>query len=62
MLRFFGYFLLLQSFPVFGQILPFKNYSSKPELMDQQVTGLIKDDRGLLWIGTPFGLYWFTGS
>ncbi len=62
MLRFFLYLILLLPFSAIAQILPFKNFTAKEELIDQQITSVIKDDRGLLWIGTPFGLKWYDGT
>ena len=45
-----------------AQLLPFKTYSSKDGLINKQVTAVIRDDLGLLWLGTPFGINWFDGT
>lgn len=45
-----------------AQILPFKTYTTKDGLIDDNVTSIIKDDRGLLWIGTHHGISWFDGT
>src|SRR5688572_1929723 len=47
---------------LFAQFLPFKNYSSKDGLISDQVTSVTRDEKGLLWIGTPFGVNWFDGN
>ncbi|HVE61944.1 MAG TPA: two-component regulator propeller domain-containing protein, partial [Chitinophagaceae bacterium] len=60
--RFSYFFFLLISYNASSQILPFKTYTTKDGLIDQQVTAIIKDDRGLLWVGTPFGVNWFDGN
>ena len=59
---FFSLYLIQGSYPVTAQIFPFKNYTAKEELNDQQITAIIKDERGLLWIGTPFGINWYDGT
>ena len=45
-----------------AQLLPFKTYSTKDGLINNQVTAVTRDDLGLLWIGTPFGINWFDGN
>ncbi|HET6721656.1 MAG TPA: two-component regulator propeller domain-containing protein, partial [Chitinophagaceae bacterium] len=45
-----------------AQLLPFKTYSTKDGLINNQVTAVIRDELGLLWIGTPFGINWFDGN
>ena len=45
-----------------AQLLPFKTYSSKDGLINNHVTAVTRDDLGLLWIGTPFGINWFDGD
>jgi ligand-binding sensor domain-containing protein/two-component sensor histidine kinase len=42
--------------------MPFKNYGIRDGLNDNNVTAVIKDDRGLLWIGTDFAVSWFDGK
>ncbi len=44
-----------------AQLLPFKNYTTKDGLLNNEITAVIKDKRGLLWVGTPFGINWFDG-
>ncbi|MFN2439688.1 MAG: two-component regulator propeller domain-containing protein, partial [Chitinophagaceae bacterium] len=60
--RFLYLFLLIIPSEAYVQILPFKTYTTKDGLIDQQITAIIKDDRGLLWVGTPFGVNWFDGN
>jgi len=43
-------------------MMPFKNYGIKDGLSDNNVQAVIRDDRGLLWVGTDFGIYWFDGK
>jgi ligand-binding sensor domain-containing protein/two-component sensor histidine kinase len=43
-------------------MMPFKNYGIKDGLNDNNVQAVIKDNRGLLWVGTDFGIYWFDGK
>ena len=45
-----------------AQLLPFKTYSSKDGLTHNHVTAVTRDEKGLLWIGTPFGINWFDGD
>jgi len=44
------------------QLLPFKAYSLQDGLISKDITAVIRDDKGLLWVGTPFGLNWFDGK
>ena len=64
MRRYLKYFLIL-ALPLnkaTAQLLPFKTYSSKDGLISNKVTAVIRDELGLLWIGTPFGVNWFDGA
>jgi ligand-binding sensor domain-containing protein len=45
-----------------SQVLPFKIYSVQDGLISKDITATIRDDRGLLWVGTPFGVNWFDGQ
>jgi signal transduction histidine kinase/ligand-binding sensor domain-containing protein len=40
----------------------FRKYTSFEGLSGNQVTSLLQDDRGLLWVGTTNGLDWFDGT
>ena len=64
MLQYRKYFLILALCfnQATAQLLPFKTYSSKDGLINKQVTAVIRDDLGLLWLGTPFGINWFDGT
>ena len=53
---------LLLCFRLDAQIMPFKNYGLKDGLNENNVQAVIRDDRGLLWVGTDFGIYWFDGK
>src|ERR1700722_20287911 len=53
---------LLLSLRVNAQMMPFKNYGLKDGLNENNVQAVIRDDRGLLWVGTDFGIYWFDGK
>jgi ligand-binding sensor domain-containing protein/two-component sensor histidine kinase len=53
---------LLLSLQLKAQMMPFKNYGIKDGLSDNNVQAVIRDDRGLLWVGTDFGIYWFDGA
>ena len=55
-------FILLFYLRSYSQILPFKNYGVKDGLPTQLIYAAIKDNRGLLWIGTPYGVNWFDGK
>ena len=44
-----------------AQLLPFKTFTTKDGLVSNQVTAVIEDKRGLLWIGTVFGITLFDG-
>jgi len=43
-------------------MMPFKNYGIKDGLGSNNVQAVIRDDRGLLWVGTDFGVSWFDGK
>ena len=63
MLHRFSYlFFVIVVYHAQAQVLPFKTYTTKDGLIDQQITAVTKDDRGLLWVGTPFGVNWFDGN
>ena len=63
MAKVFLYFIFfINGFAAYSQLLPFKIFGTKEGLIDQQVTAITQDERGLLWIGTPFGLNWFDGT
>ncbi len=62
LLRFLYLIFLIFAYAAQAQILPFKTYTTKDGLIDQQITAIIKDSRGLLWVGTPFGVNWFDGN
>src|ERR1700733_12728602 len=53
--------VLLLCLRVNAQMMPFKNYGIKDGLNDNNVQAVIRDNRGLLWVGTDFGIYWFDG-
>src|SRR5688500_317492 len=53
---------VLVSFNAGSQTPPLKTFTSKDGLINDQVTAIIKDNRGLLWLGTPFGINWFDGK
>ena len=53
---------LLLCLRVNAQMMPFKNYGIKDGLNDNNVQAVIRDDRGILWVGTDFGIYWFDGA
>jgi ligand-binding sensor domain-containing protein/two-component sensor histidine kinase len=42
--------------------MPFKNYGIKDGLTNNNVQAVIRDSRGLLWVGTDFGVNWFDGK
>ncbi len=56
------YIVVFISFSINAQVFPFKNFTTTDGLIDQHVKVVIEDDRGLLWIGTPFGVSWFDGK
>jgi len=43
-------------------MMPFKNYGIKDGLGSNNVQAVIRDGRGLLWVGTDFGVSWFDGK
>ncbi len=53
---------LLLCLGLHAQMMPFKNYGIKDGLFDNNVQAVIRDDRGLLWVGTDFGVNWFDGK
>ena len=61
-LPFFALALLLLCLNLNAQIMPFKNYSVKDGLSNNNALAVIKDNRGLLWVGTDLGLDWFDGK
>ena len=46
----------------FAQLLPFKHYRSKDGLISDKVSAVIRDQKGLLWVGTDFGVNWYDGN
>ncbi len=57
-------YLLLLTFYINSanaQLLPFKTFTTKDGLVSNQVTAVIEDKRGLLWVGTVFGITLFDG-
>ncbi len=56
------YIVVFISFSINAQVFPFKNFTTTDGLIDQHVKVVIEDDRGLVWIGTPFGVNWFDGK
>lgn len=59
---FFILLLLVFTLASFGQLLPFKKYTEKDGLNSKNVYAVVRDDRGLLWVGTSFGINWFDGT
>lgn len=45
-----------------AQLLPFKKYTTKDGLDSKIVNSVVRDKRGLLWVGTPFAINWFDGT
>ena len=63
MARNFLYGLLLFCYSdINPQLLPFKAYTQQDGLISKEITATIRDDKGLLWVGTPFGVNWFDGK
>jgi len=62
MRNFFLVLILLCSISSFAQLLPFRTYTEKDGLNNKAVYSTVRDDRGLLWVGTPFGINWFDGT
>ena len=50
------------SHTAFSQILPFKTYTVKDGLLNKQINTMTRDNRGILWIGTAFGVNWYDGQ
>ncbi len=46
----------------YEQSLPFKLYTEKDGLNSKSVYNVIRDNRGLLWVGTSSGINWFDGT
>jgi len=55
-------FALLISNTLRAQLIPVKSYGIKDGLVDNNVQAVIRDNRGLLWVGTDVGVYWFDGK
>jgi len=62
MRKIFLFIFLLLSLSSFEQLLPFRVYTEKDGLNSKSVYNVVRDDRGLLWVGTPFGINWFDGT
>lgn len=54
--------LLFSTINADAQLLPFKKYTEKDGLNSKIISSAVCDNRGLLWVGTPFGIHWFDGS
>jgi ligand-binding sensor domain-containing protein len=59
-LLFLSYYIL-SNFSLFGQVYPFREYSSLDGLPQSQSTGVKQDSRGFIWICTRNGLSRFDG-
>src|SRR5688572_9270732 len=55
-------FFTLFCYNAAAQLLPFKNFTVKDGLISNEVTATITDERGILWIGSPFGINWYDGN
>lgn len=63
MKKIFSYLLLTLFYqPGFSQALQLKSFTTRDGLSNNLVTAIIRDDRQLLWLGTPFGIDWFDGK
>ena len=57
----FVYLFLLLSSPAQDHVISIKQYGIKEGLSHRQVNAVLKDKRGLLWVGTRYGLNRFDG-
>src|SRR5579872_542859 len=63
MLRLSTYLVALLLCPgLHAQLMPFRDYGIKDGLADNNVQAVTRDNRGLLWVGTDFGVYWYDGK
>jgi ligand-binding sensor domain-containing protein len=48
--------------PVSAQLLPIRNYTMKEGLNANAIYAILRDSRGMLWVGTYNGVNWYDGS
>lgn len=59
---------LLWALPLLGtssaaaQLLPIRNYTTREGLNGNSIYAVLRDSRGLLWVGTYNGVSWYDGS
>src|SRR6266700_3656439 len=58
----FIYLLLCMLFPAGAQVLPIKTYTVKDGLNSNSIYSVLRDKRGILWVGTLSGVNWYDGA
>jgi ligand-binding sensor domain-containing protein len=53
---------LISAIRVCGQLLPIRDYTTREGLNANTVTAILRDSRGLLWVGTYNGVNWYDGA
>jgi signal transduction histidine kinase/ligand-binding sensor domain-containing protein len=54
--------ILAGSFPALAQLLPIRNYTVKEGLNANAIYAILRDSKGVLWVGTYNGVNWYDGS
>jgi ligand-binding sensor domain-containing protein/two-component sensor histidine kinase len=54
--------VLAGSRPVRAQLLPIRNYTTKEGLNANGIYAILRDAKGVLWVGTYNGVNWYDGS
>ncbi len=55
------YFLILTLSPASAQLLPIRTYTTREGLNTSSISALLRDSRGVLWVGTYNGVNWYDG-
>src|SRR5882757_679168 len=62
MKKWLPYLLSLTTLPVSAQLLPIRNYTTREGLNTNSIGLLLRDSRGILWVGTYNGVNWYDGA
>ena len=53
---------LITPAPTHAQLLPIRNYTTREGLNTNSISAILRDSRGILWVGTYNGVNWYDGD